>query len=120
MTKYNSLGTDTKLLVSSDANFVLNRFPCYTLGANNMIIEKNDNPSVPSLKEIVAMETIQLIEQQKRLSVRVLAEKFEKGLATVAKLSNEVQIFQYNISNLILNIYIILIYHYTLTLRISK
>lgn len=54
-----------------------------------MIIEKNDDPLVPSLKEIVAMETIQLIEQQKRLSVRVLAEKFEKGLATAAKLSNE-------------------------------
>ncbi|KAG1338339.1 stomatal closure-related actin-binding protein 1 [Cocos nucifera] len=76
-------------LVSSDVNFVSGRFPDYQIGANNIIIEPEENPQVPSLKEIVAKETAQLLEQQKRLSVRDLADKFEKGLSAAAKLSDE-------------------------------
>ncbi|KAG1365495.1 stomatal closure-related actin-binding protein 1 [Cocos nucifera] len=76
-------------LVSSDVNFVSGRFPDYQIGANNIIIEPEDNPRVPSLKEIVAKETTQLLEQQQRLSVRDLADKFEKGLSAAAKLSDE-------------------------------
>ncbi|KAK4407484.1 Stomatal closure-related actin-binding protein 1 [Sesamum angolense] len=40
---------------------------------------------------MVARETALLLEQQKRLSVRDLASKFEKGLAAAAKLSDEVE-----------------------------
>ncbi|KAL4565276.1 hypothetical protein LXL04_029364 [Taraxacum kok-saghyz] len=43
----------------------------------------------PPLKEIVAQETDQLSEQHKRLSVRDLANKFDKNLSAGAKLSNE-------------------------------
>ncbi|KAK1278291.1 hypothetical protein QJS04_geneDACA003286 [Acorus gramineus] len=75
--------------VSDDANFTLNRFPSYKIGADNVIVEVNEDSKVPSLKEIVAKETAQLLEQQKRLSVRDLAKKFENGLATAAKISDE-------------------------------
>ncbi|KAA8550159.1 hypothetical protein F0562_001825 [Nyssa sinensis] len=46
----------------------------------------------PSLKEVVEQETTQLLEQQKRLSVRDLASKFDKNLAAVAKLSDEAKL----------------------------
>uniref|UniRef100_A0A1D1YK67 Stomatal closure-related actin-binding protein 1 n=1 Tax=Anthurium amnicola TaxID=1678845 RepID=A0A1D1YK67_9ARAE len=75
--------------VSSDANFVSNKFPIYKIGADNIIIEPKDAPLGPSLKEIVAKETEQLLEQHKRLSVRDLAKKFEKGLDSATKLSDE-------------------------------
>ncbi|KAJ6315415.1 hypothetical protein OIU78_018829 [Salix suchowensis] len=48
-------------------------------------------PKVLSMKEVVARETALLLEQQKRLSVRDLASKFEKGLAA-AKLSEEARL----------------------------
>lgn len=76
--------------VPSGLNFASTRFPKYTIGANNVLIEPKEDPKMPSLKEIVAKETAQLLEQQQRLSVRDLATRFEKGLATAAKLSNEV------------------------------
>ncbi|KAG0483514.1 hypothetical protein HPP92_011598 [Vanilla planifolia] len=75
--------------VSSDVNFASTRFPNYTISANNALVELNEDPKIPSLKEVVAKETAQLLEQQQRLSVRDLAKRFEKGLATAAKLSNE-------------------------------
>ncbi|KAK1293729.1 hypothetical protein QJS10_CPB17g01690 [Acorus calamus] len=75
--------------VSDDANFTLNRFPSYKIGADNVIVEVNEDSNVPSLKEIVVKETAQLLEQQKRLSVRDLAKKFENGLVTAAKISDE-------------------------------
>ncbi|KAJ6299334.1 hypothetical protein OIU76_020330 [Salix suchowensis] len=49
-------------------------------------------PKVLSMKEVVARETALLLEQQKRLSVRDLASKFEKGLAAAAKLSEEARL----------------------------
>ncbi|KAK1294446.1 hypothetical protein QJS10_CPA16g01172 [Acorus calamus] len=76
-------------LVSDDANFVFKRFPRYKIGADNVIVEVEEQPKALSLKEIVAKETAQLLEQQKRLSVRDLAKKFERGLATAAKISDE-------------------------------
>ncbi|XP_020274248.1 stomatal closure-related actin-binding protein 1-like isoform X3 [Asparagus officinalis] len=75
--------------VSSDVDFLSNRFPNYKIGANNVIIDLEEQPEVPSLKEIVAIETVQLVEQQQRLSVRDLTKRFENGLATAAKLSDE-------------------------------
>ncbi|KAG0476954.1 hypothetical protein HPP92_013795 [Vanilla planifolia] len=78
--------------VSSDVNFLSTRFPNYTIGANNVLIELKDDPRIPSLKEIVAKETAQLLLQQQRLSVRDLAKRFEKGLATAAKLSKETRL----------------------------
>ncbi|KAI4308227.1 hypothetical protein L6164_031324 [Bauhinia variegata] len=78
--------------VSADVIFGSSRFPNYTIGANNQIIETKDDPKVLSMKEVVARETAQLLEQQKRLSVRDLASKFEKGLAAAAKLSEEARL----------------------------
>ncbi|KAI9074723.1 hypothetical protein K1719_014343 [Acacia pycnantha] len=78
-------------VVSADVIFASNRFPNYKVGANNQIIETYD-PKVLSMKEAVARETSLLLEQQKRLSVRDLASKFEKGLAAAAKLSEEARL----------------------------
>lgn len=76
--------------VSLDVNFLSNRFPKYNIGANNAIIEQEERPDVPSVKEMVSKGTSQLLEQQQRLSVRDIAKRFESGLATAAKLSDEV------------------------------
>lgn len=76
--------------VSADVVFTSSRFPNYKIGANNQIVEVKEDPKVLSMKAVVARETAQLLEQQKRLSVRDLASKFEKGLAAAAKLSDEV------------------------------
>ncbi|XP_022933875.1 stomatal closure-related actin-binding protein 1-like [Cucurbita moschata] len=78
--------------VSADVIFASNRFPNYKIGANNQIVEAKDDPKVLSMKEVVARETAQLLEQQNRLSVRDLASKFEKGLAAAAKLSEEARL----------------------------
>ncbi|GKU93514.1 hypothetical protein SLEP1_g7107 [Rubroshorea leprosula] len=78
--------------VSADVIFASSRFPNYKLGTNNQILDGKDDPKVLSMKEVVARETAQLLEQQKRLSVRDLASKFEKGLAAAAKLSEEARL----------------------------
>ncbi|XVF47198.1 hypothetical protein PTKIN_Ptkin03bG0089700 [Pterospermum kingtungense] len=78
--------------VSADVTFASNRFPSYKIGANNQIVEAEEDPKVLSMKEVVARETALLLEQQKRLSVRDLASKFEKGLAAAAKLSEEARL----------------------------
>lgn len=78
--------------VAADVNFATDRFPDYIFGINDKVNAKVA-PEVPSMKEIVARETAQLIEQQQRLSVRDLASKFERGLAAAAKLSEEVCFF---------------------------
>ncbi|XP_058107393.1 stomatal closure-related actin-binding protein 1-like [Magnolia sinica] len=80
---------DVFLSVSVDVSFISNKFPNYKIGANDRIVEPKETPEAPSMKEVVARETAQLLEQQKRLSVRDLASKFEKGLAAAAKLSDE-------------------------------
>ncbi|KAK7320475.1 hypothetical protein VNO77_29977 [Canavalia gladiata] len=78
--------------VSADVMFASSRFPNYRIGANNQIMETKDDPKVLSMKEVIARETAQLLEQQNRLSVRDLASKFEKGLAAAAKLSEEARL----------------------------
>ncbi|KAF6150203.1 hypothetical protein GIB67_023158 [Kingdonia uniflora] len=65
-----------------------NKFSNYKI----RIAEPKEEPELPSAKDIIARETAQLIEQQKRLSVRDLANKFEKGLAAAAKLSQEAKL----------------------------
>ncbi|KAM7273259.1 hypothetical protein ACFE04_027923 [Oxalis oulophora] len=75
--------------VSADVMFATSRFPNYKIGPNNQIMDAKDDPKVLSMKEVVARETALLLDQQKRLSVRDLASKFEKGLAAAAKLSEE-------------------------------
>lgn len=80
-------------VVSADVIFASLRFPTYKIGSNNQIMETKDDLKVLPMKEIVARETAQLLEQQNRLSVRDLASKFEKGLAAAAKLSEEVTLF---------------------------
>ncbi|XVE59853.1 hypothetical protein DITRI_Ditri05aG0080300 [Diplodiscus trichospermus] len=78
--------------VSADVIFASSCFPTYKIGANNQIVDAKEDPKVLSMKEVVARETALLLEQQKRLSVRDLASKFEKGLAAAAKLSEEARL----------------------------
>lgn len=78
--------------VSADVVFASSRFPNYKLGPNNQIVDANEDPKILTMKEVVARETAQLLEQQKRLSVRDLTSKFEKGLAAAAKLSDEAKL----------------------------
>ncbi|XP_004291720.1 PREDICTED: uncharacterized protein LOC101300025 [Fragaria vesca subsp. vesca] len=78
--------------VSADVTFASSQFPDYKIGPNNQIVEGKLDQKVLSMKEVVARETAQLLEQQKRLSVRDLASKFEKGLAATAKLSEEARL----------------------------
>ncbi|PIA59984.1 hypothetical protein AQUCO_00400695v1 [Aquilegia coerulea] len=78
--------------VAADVSFATNKFPNYKIGSNNKIMDPKEDPKMPSMKDIVAKETAQLIEQQKRLSVRDLASKFEKGLAAATKLSEEAKL----------------------------
>jgi hypothetical protein len=77
-------------LVSSDVNFPKGCFPDYRIGPNNQIIDPEETHEAVPLKEVVAKETAQLLEQHRRLSVRDLKEKFEKGLSSASKLSEEV------------------------------
>lgn len=77
--------------VSADVFFASSRFPHYKIGANNQIEEVKEDSLTLTMKDMVARETALLLEQQKRLSVRDLATKFEKGLAAAAKLSDEVR-----------------------------
>lgn len=86
---------DIVLSVSADVSFASDHFPKYKLGPNNQILEEpKDDPKAPSLKEVVARETSVLVEQQKRLSVRDLASKFDKNLSAAAKLNDQVFKFQ--------------------------
>ncbi|KAK6936904.1 hypothetical protein RJ641_033934 [Dillenia turbinata] len=78
--------------VSADVVFASSRFPNYKIGADNEIVDAKEDSKTLSLKEVVARETAQLLEQQKRLSVRDLASKFEKGLAAASKLSDEAKL----------------------------
>lgn len=75
--------------VSADVIFPSSRFPNYKIGPNNQTVEVKQDSKALTMKEVVARETAHLLEQQKRLSVRDLASKFEKGLAATAKLSDE-------------------------------
>ncbi|KAK8550707.1 hypothetical protein V6N13_119215 [Hibiscus sabdariffa] len=84
--------TMQKEAVSADVIFASSRFPNYKIGANNQIVDAKEDPKVLTMKEVVASETALLLEQQKRLSVRDLASKFEKGLAAAAKLSEEAKL----------------------------
>ncbi|GMI92327.1 stomatal closure-related actin binding protein 1 [Hibiscus trionum] len=84
--------TMQKEAVSADVIFAYSRFPNYKIGANNQIVEAKEDPKVLTMKEVIARETALLLEQQKRLSVRDLANKFEKGLAAAAKLSEEARL----------------------------
>ncbi|XP_021900996.1 stomatal closure-related actin-binding protein 1 [Carica papaya] len=88
----NTMQKDAVPAVSADVIFASSRFPNYKLGASNQILDGKDDPKVLSMKEVVARETALLLEQQKRLSVRDLASKFEKGLAAAAKLSEEARL----------------------------
>ncbi|KAG4959312.1 hypothetical protein JHK87_035945 [Glycine soja] len=83
---------DAVPVVSADVIFASLRFPNYKIGVNNQIMETKDDLKVLSMKEVVARETAQLLDQQKRMSVRDLASKFEKGLAAAAKLSEEARL----------------------------
>ncbi|KAK6164069.1 hypothetical protein DH2020_000933 [Rehmannia glutinosa] len=78
--------------VSADVFFASSRFPNYKIGANNQIVEVKEDSKTSTMKDMVARETALLLEQQKRLSVRDLASKFEKGLAAAAKLSDEARL----------------------------
>lgn len=77
--------------MSAGVIFASNRFTNYRTGVYNQILDTRNDPKIMSMKDIVARETSQLLEQQMHLSVRDLANKFERGLAAAAKLSDEVR-----------------------------
>ncbi|KAL3653305.1 Stomatal closure-related actin-binding protein 1 [Castilleja foliolosa] len=83
---------DAVLPVSADVFFATSRFPNYKIGDNNQIVEVKEDYKTSSMKDMVARETALLLEQQKRLSVRDLASKFEKGFAVASKLSDEARL----------------------------
>ncbi|KAH9621037.1 hypothetical protein KSS87_000277 [Heliosperma pusillum] len=84
---------DVAMSVSADVSFPSDGFPKYMIGPNNEIVEvPKPKPDSPPLKEVVAQETAQLAVQNKRLSVRDLASKFDKNLSAAAKLSDEVKL----------------------------
>ncbi|XP_039050319.1 stomatal closure-related actin-binding protein 3-like isoform X2 [Hibiscus syriacus] len=79
--------------VSADVSFAFDHFPKYKLGPDNQILEEpRGDENGPSLKEVVERETTQLSEQHKRLSVRDIASKFDKNLASAAKLADEAKL----------------------------
>nr|GMD64799.1 stomatal closure-related actin-binding protein 1 [Ipomoea batatas] len=88
----NTMQQDAVPPVSADVIFHSSRFPSYKIGANSQTMELKEDPKVLSMKEVVARETAQLLDQESRLSVRDLASKFEKGLAAAAKLSDEARL----------------------------
>lgn len=82
--------------LSADVSFQCNQFPKYKLGPDNQILDEvQEDSKGPPLKEVVVEEINQLSEQQKRLSVRDLASKFDKNLAAAAKLSEEVLFYSF-------------------------
>ncbi|KAK4762375.1 hypothetical protein SAY86_008143 [Trapa natans] len=76
--------------MSANVVFASSRLPSYRIGVYNQMLDARNDPKIMSMKEVIARETAQLLEQQMRLSVRDLASKFEKGLAAAARLSDEV------------------------------
>ncbi|EPS62653.1 hypothetical protein M569_12137, partial [Genlisea aurea] len=79
--------------VSVDVSFKSDHFPKYKLGPDNEVLEDIDEDlKGPSLKEVIDQQVNQLTEQHKRLSVRDLASKFDKNLASAAKLSEEAKL----------------------------
>lgn len=88
-----TVDSESVLAVSADVSFASHCFPKYKLGPENQILEvpKEDNKG-PPLKEVVERETTQLSEQHKRLSVRDLASKFDKNVASAAKLADEAKL----------------------------
>ncbi|KAL9272180.1 Stomatal closure-related actin-binding protein 1-like protein [Drosera capensis] len=76
--------------VSSDVTFRSRSFPRYRLGADNQVVELKDSAKTLPIKEMmVSRESTHVKEQHRRMSVRDLASKFEQGLATASKLSEE-------------------------------
>ncbi|GAB2218439.1 hypothetical protein Drorol1_Dr00001662 [Drosera rotundifolia] len=75
--------------VSSDVTFRSRSFPRYRLGADNQVVELKDSAKTLPIKEMVSRESAHVKEQHRRMSVRDLAGKFEQGLATASKLSEE-------------------------------
>lgn len=87
------MGTETISPVSVDVSFASDHFPEYKIGPENQILDgEKAVQKGPSPKEVVEQETSNLTEQQKRLSVRDLASKFDKNLSAAAKLSDEAKI----------------------------
>ncbi|VVB02951.1 unnamed protein product [Arabis nemorensis] len=79
--------------ISADVSFASNQFPSYKLGPNDQIVdEPEENEKGPSVKDVVDKETGDLSDQHKRLSVRDLACKFDKNLASAAKLVDEAKL----------------------------
>ncbi|CAM8889931.1 unnamed protein product [Rhodiola kirilowii] len=80
------------LAASTDVLFSSRGFRSLNLGSKNKDLEVKVDPKILTMKEAVARETSLLLEQQKRLSVRDLTNKFEKGVAAAAKLSSEAKL----------------------------
>ncbi|KAK2416571.1 Stomatal closure-related actin-binding protein 3 [Trifolium repens] len=79
--------------VSADVSFISDSFPKYKLGADHQVFqEPAEDNNGPSLKDVIEQEASNLSDQNKRISVRDLASKFDKNLSAAAKLSNEAKL----------------------------
>lgn len=78
------------LAASTDVLFSSRGFRSLNVGSKNKDLEVKVDQKIMTMKEAVARETAVFMEQQKRLSVRDLTIKFERGVAAAAKLSSEV------------------------------
>ncbi|KAK4753720.1 hypothetical protein SAY87_001824 [Trapa incisa] len=78
--------------MSTDMIFASSQFPNYRIGAYNQMLDERNDPKLMSMKEVIARETAQLLEQHMRQSVRDLAKKFERSLAVAARLSDEARL----------------------------
>uniref|UniRef100_A0A7N0V0Q6 Stomatal closure-related actin-binding protein 1 n=1 Tax=Kalanchoe fedtschenkoi TaxID=63787 RepID=A0A7N0V0Q6_KALFE len=83
---------EAMLAASADVLFSSRGFRSFNLGTKNKDLEVKVDPKILTMKEAVARETALLLEQQKRLSVRDLTSKFERGVAAAAKLSSEAKL----------------------------
>lgn len=89
----NEVQKEAILCVSADVSFSSDHFPKYKLGPDNQIFEEPRlDPNALSLKDVVAKEAAHLTQQNKRISVRDLASKFEKNLSAATKLSEETKL----------------------------
>ncbi|EOA26038.1 hypothetical protein CARUB_v10019446mg [Capsella rubella] len=79
--------------LSKSAVPLSDHFPTYKLEPDNQIVEEpKEDDKCPSVKETVEKESELLSDQHKRLSVRNLASKFEKNLASAVSLADEAKL----------------------------
>nr|ABN08253.1 hypothetical protein MtrDRAFT_AC155886g31v2 [Medicago truncatula]ABN08832.1 hypothetical protein MtrDRAFT_AC160924g7v1 [Medicago truncatula] len=82
--------TSAWILLSNIISPSNSSFPKYKLEVDHQVFQQPAEDNHGPLKDVIEQEAFNLSEQNKCISVRDLASKFDKNLSTTAKLSNEV------------------------------